>query len=358
MMVVEVLTTNCQVSEKPKNGPATAQATMPAQARTKVIGFPAPMETLCENRVKRLVSVICHSSRAGFGPSCSGTRTRQCTGCPPVPVCLCASRIESPATSFLSARIGRFGVSKLIIGTAGWSIGRESASHFTSEGSGLERYASLFSVVEIDTTFYRSHRQSTYERWAASVPPEFRFAVKCPKTVTHDAKLISVGDLLTAFVDEVSALGNRLGPLLVQLPPHLKFDPDTAATFFDLCHAAHPGPWLIEPRHLSWFEPQARSLLIEKDMSRVGADPAVIEDAADPAGTSEIAYWRLHGSPKIYYSSYSPDYLAALRKRLDASKANQTWCIFDNTASGAALKNALDLHSLFQGKDALPPPAA
>src|SRR3954465_6896167 len=105
------------------------------------------------------------------------------------------------------------------VGTAGWSIPTAAADRFPAEGSSLERYAAVFDAVEINSSFHRPHRRATYERWAQSVPADFRFSVKLPRTITHDAALAGCEALLNRFADEVSGLGDKLGALLVQLPP-------------------------------------------------------------------------------------------------------------------------------------------
>src|SRR3954469_14763579 len=105
----------------------------------------------------------------------------------------------------------------LRIGTAGWSIPKEHAAPFPTTGSHLERYGAVFNAVEINSSFYRPHRRATYERWAASVPADFRFAVKVPKAVTHEHRLKDVGDRLDRFIAEVGGLGPTRGPLLVQM---------------------------------------------------------------------------------------------------------------------------------------------
>jgi uncharacterized protein YecE (DUF72 family) len=228
------------------------------------------------------------------------------------------------------------------------------AHAFDAEGSGLERYASVFSCVEINSSFYRPHRKDTYARWAASVPAGFRFSVKCPKTVTHTARLVDAKDELARFLDEISALGDRLGPVLVQLPPSLKFDATKVAAFFELGRSLHGGSWVCEPRHVSWFEPEATALLTEHGITRVAADPAIVEAAREPAGSRTLAYWRLHGSPEIYYSPYSAESLEAMADRLAESEAKEAWCIFDNTAAGAALENAQTLREMVKARRGLP----
>src|SRR5689334_17239458 len=110
------------------------------------------------------------------------------------------------------------------VGTAGWAIPRPVAERFPAEGSGLARYAARFDAVEINSTFYRSHRPATYARWVASTPPQFRFAVKLPRTITHEARLADSAARIAAFRAEAAQLGEKLGPLLVQLPPSLAYD--------------------------------------------------------------------------------------------------------------------------------------
>src|SRR5215213_7944249 len=111
-----------------------------------------------------------------------------------------------------------------IIATAGWCIPRPSAHRFAGPGTHLERYARIFGGAEINSSFHRPHAASTYARWAASTPPDFRFAVKLPRVITHDQKLRRVRLPLERFLAEIAGLGPKCGPLLVQLPPSLAFD--------------------------------------------------------------------------------------------------------------------------------------
>jgi uncharacterized protein YecE (DUF72 family) len=229
-----------------------------------------------------------------------------------------------------------------LIGTAGWAIPRAVAEAFPTAGSGLVRYAARFGAAEINSSFHRSHRPSTYERWAASVPETFRFAAKLPKTITHERRLVDVEAQLGAFLDEVLGLGTRLGPLLIQLPPSLAFGPDTARRFLGLLRNRFGGSVACEPRHPTWFENEADGLLQDYEVARVAADPARVPDAAEPGGWPGLVYIRLHGSPRMYYSAYEAEYLDGLAARIARSTV-ETWCIFDNTTSGAACANALAL---------------
>jgi uncharacterized protein YecE (DUF72 family) len=228
------------------------------------------------------------------------------------------------------------------VGCAGWSLPIEHSHRFPAEGTHLERYAARFPAVEINSAFYRPHRPATYARWAASVPEDFRFSVKVPKVATHERRLENVDDVLDRFLAEATQLGDRLGPLLVQLPPSLSFCADIADGFFATLRDRFDGAVALEPRHASWFEPVADRLVARYRMARVAADPAVVPAAAEPGGWGGFEYYRLHGSPKIYYSAYADEYLASLAKNLTCSaRAAEVWCIFDNTAEGAATANAL-----------------
>ena len=234
---------------------------------------------------------------------------------------------------------------KILIGTAGWSLPRAEQEHVASAGSHLERYAARFPVVEINSSFHRSHRAATWLRWRDSVPESFRFSVKMPKTITHTHQLRDADELVAGFLEEAGALGSKLGCLLVQLPPKLSFDPAVAGEFFASLRARTSLPIACEPRHASWFEEAPDRLLESCRVARVAADPARVPLAAEPGGWSGFRYYRLHGSPKIYYSAYSAEFISALaaRVRKEQTADRAVWVIFDNTTLGAATRNALDL---------------
>lgn len=230
------------------------------------------------------------------------------------------------------------------IGTAGWSIPAELAGELRGPGSQLERYAQRFPAVEINSSFYRLHRPATYARWARSVPEGFQFAVKLPREITHARRLVAAAEPLAQFLSEVSALGGKLGPLLVQLPPSLAFEETAASAFLACLHEGFAGQVACEPRHASWFTDGVDAVLSGFEVARVAADPARVPRAAEPGGWPGLAYYRLHGSSRMYYSDYDPEYLdVAARDIAAASSRAAVWCIFDNTALGAATRNALDL---------------
>jgi uncharacterized protein YecE (DUF72 family) len=231
-----------------------------------------------------------------------------------------------------------------LIGCAGWGISKEAAAAFPAEGSHLERYAAVFPAVEINSSFYRPHQPQTYARWAASVPDAFRFSVKLPKAITHEAKLRDADDLLDRFVREAGELGHKLGCVLIQLPPSGVFDAGVVADFLPRLRARFPCMFALEGRHPTWFGETATALLREHGVTRVVADPPAGQPGAH-VPTTDASYIRLHGTPRIYYSAYSREALREVEQRIAAMArpGADLWCIFDNTAEGHAVPNALDV---------------
>jgi uncharacterized protein YecE (DUF72 family) len=238
-----------------------------------------------------------------------------------------------------------------IIGTAGWTIPATDRAAFPEGGTSLERYAARLAGAEINSSFHRPHRRSTWEKWGASVPPDFRFSVKLPKTITHQLKLRDAAEPLREHLEDAGALGPKLAVHLVQLPPSLAFDAALADGFFaQIGELAGAAAIACEPRHASWFESEADALLQRRRVARVAADPARVPAAAQPGGWRGLAYFRLHGSPVMYRSSYRDGRLEAYADQLRAA-GEGAWCIFDNTASSEAMGDTLALMALLDGGD-------
>jgi uncharacterized protein YecE (DUF72 family) len=239
----------------------------------------------------------------------------------------------------------------MYIGCAGWNVPRLHAEHFGEDGTHLERYAGTLPAVEINSSFYRPHKPSTYERWAGSVPEGFRFAVKVPRVITHNRRLKAGESDLCEFIEACTHLGPKLGPLLVQLPPSLPYDRQTVEAFFALLRLHFNGEVACEPRHVSWFAAEAENVLSSFNVARVAADPSIVPEASEPGGWLGLVYHRLHGSPRIYYSAYEAEYLRKIARRLVEAQANgaRVWCIFDNTAEGAAAGDALAVLNMISG---------
>ncbi len=240
------------------------------------------------------------------------------------------------------------------IGTAGWSIPRASAPRFDTIGTHLQRYARRFRCAEINSSFHRPHAAATYAKWAESTPHDFLFAVKMPRTITHDLALRRARQPLLAFLAQTDGLGPKRGPILVQLPPSLAFETRIVSKFLTLLRGMYDGAVVCEPRHATWFSPSAVAVLDTYRVSRVAADPAPVPEGAVPASWPHVAYFRLHGSPRKYWSRYGEDYIATLAAAVrNLQSAEEVWCVFDNTASGAAIENARELCERMGG-DAAP----
>ena len=230
------------------------------------------------------------------------------------------------------------------IGTAGWNVPRQSGHRFASGGTHLERYGRVLGCAEINSSFYRPHRPATYARWAAAVPDDFRFAVKLTRAITHENLLETWQTALDQFLEETAGLGRKRGPILVQLPPSLGYSDRIVQRFFEGLRRRHDGPVVCEPRHPAWFTTAVARVLVRYAIGRVGADPQCAPNGDSPAGWTGVQYFRWHGSPRMYWSSYERDTLASLARRLRAAAARgSVYCIFDNTAAGFAADNALDL---------------
>lgn len=235
---------------------------------------------------------------------------------------------------------------RVFIGTAGWSVPRASAFRCPDSGTHLERYARAFPCAEINSSFHRPHSAATYAKWAACTPPGFRFAVKVSRVITHDLQLKRTRRELERFLDETAGLGKKRGPLLVQLPPSHAFDRRVVGRFFTLLRERYRGPIVCEPRHEAWFSSAATDLFIAHRVARVAADPSPVPGGDRPGGWNGIVYYRLHGSPRKYWSRYEAGFLARITDEIAAlPNSTDAWCLFDNTASGAAFENAWELRS-------------
>ncbi len=238
----------------------------------------------------------------------------------------------------------------MLTGVASWNVPSGSACRFPKQGSHLTRYASALPCVEINSSFYRPHRRETYERWAASTPESFRFAVKCPRTITHVQRFQRIAALLRRFLGEIAGLGRKRGPILIQLPPSFAFDHRPAERFFSRLRSEDDGQVVCEPRHPTWFSTEAEALMRKHQIGRVAADPPPVPAATSPGGWPGITYFRLHGSPRMYWTRYEPTRLRMWADTIQRQPPEaEVWCIFDNTAAGAAVENAFELQAMISG---------
>lgn len=166
--------------------------------------------------------------------------------------------------------------------------------------------------------------------------------------MTHEQALRQCRAQVREFLGQVAGLGEKLRVLLVQTPGSLEFEPAVVRRFFAALVAAAPCHIVCEPRHVSWFSSSAEDTLRRYGIGRVAADPAKVPWASEPGGAGSLIYYRLHGSPKMYYSAYTAEYLKGLSEevRFPDAECEEVWCVFDNTARHASWDNALELQRL------------
>jgi len=242
---------------------------------------------------------------------------------------------------------------RIQVGLAGWSNPPAKRAERNPEQTHLSYYAAHFCCVEINSSFYRPHQSATYRRWRDETAAPFRFSVKMPRSVTHESRLKRCAAEVVRFYEDIAALQPKLAAVLVQLPPGLEFNRRTARTFFAAVPRLRGTKVVCEPRHPSWFTSAAESALRDAAVSRVAADPVRCPGAEVPGGMRRFAYFRWHGSPRMYYSKYSAAQLAAFAATVRNTKAKETWCIFDNTARHAAWDDALQFLAALRASERL-----
>jgi uncharacterized protein YecE (DUF72 family) len=244
--------------------------------------------------------------------------------------------------------------SRIRVGLAGWSNPPAKTLERGAGQSHLSFYAAHFSCVEINSSFYRPHQSATYARWRDETPESFRFSVKMPRSVTHESHLKRCANEVSRFYEGIAELRPKLAAVLVQLPPSLEFNARTVRAFFRMLPRLRGAKIVCEPRHPSWFSSAAENALREAGVSRVAADPVRSPGAEIPGGLRRFAYFRWHGSPRLYYSKYSEAQLAAFAAEVSRVKAADTWCVFDNTARHAAWDDALQFVAALRPPQARP----
>jgi uncharacterized protein YecE (DUF72 family) len=221
--------------------------------------------------------------------------------------------------------------SRFRVGVAGWSIPKTLGEHYPATGSHLERYAASLPCVEINSSFYRHHQPKTYARWAASVPSGFRFSVKLAREFTHDARLAPPAAAVKECLAGINELGATFGVLLIQLPPSLAFEAKRVEGMLRLLRDHCPALLAWEPRHRSWASEEACALLEKYSAAKVIADPEPCSAPRALSSDRRLRYYRLHGSPEMYRSSYGPEFLARLAAEMENAPSRELWCVFDNT---------------------------
>ncbi|MGC8668382.1 MAG: DUF72 domain-containing protein [Chthonomonadales bacterium] len=240
----------------------------------------------------------------------------------------------------------------LIIGTSGWTYGNWAHSFFAGvpRNQWIQHYSRIFNGVEVNSTFYHAVRASTFESWARQTHPQFHFALKGSRLVTHVRRLRDVRDVLLDLKERAKPLGPKLSAVVWQLPRSFQQDLERLASFVGDLASWPEARHVIEFRHPSWFTPQTAHLLTQALVANC------ISDAADwpmwPAVTADLVYVRLHGHERTYRSPYTEEELRSWADRLRAwlEHAHSVQVFFDNTDEGHAPANALRLAELMQNE--------
>jgi uncharacterized protein YecE (DUF72 family) len=241
----------------------------------------------------------------------------------------------------------------LRIGCSGWSYKDWLGPFYPKElqpKEYLKHYSRVFNCVEIDSSFYRVPNSFMINQWRSSTPPGFLFSPKLPKKITHDNKLASSESSLLYFYSVLSKLGDKLGPIAVQLPPSIKL-----ATHLDvlkdfLLHLDPRFKHAIEFRHRSWFVPEVYDLLRKNRVAMVWSLNQYVETPAEL--TSDFVYLRLVGDREITeFSGIQKDRSGDLKRWADTIKDKAAdfeigYVFFNNHFAGFGPESANEFRRL------------
>ncbi|GAB3811849.1 DUF72 domain-containing protein [Pontibacter rugosus] len=240
----------------------------------------------------------------------------------------------------------------LYIGTSGWSYRWKEVLYPPELKSAeyLPFYATRFNATEINSSFYHFTMAKTIEKWLASTPEHFKFAPKLNQEITHKRKFADIEEPLNKFMSRYLLMGERLGPVLVQIAASFRYDRLVAETFYRTLREKYPTQtFALEARHVSWFSEESLELLREYTITLVIAS-AGKRFAGTETTTTNTAYLRLHGDEKLYSSAYSDEklerYAFMVKDWLEDGK--QVWVFFNNTILGNAVTDADKLRYLIE----------
>jgi uncharacterized protein YecE (DUF72 family) len=207
----------------------------------------------------------------------------------------------------------------------------------------FEYYASRFNSLELNVTFYRFPQVAMLRGWFDKSPADFLFAVKAPRLITHYKRFNDCGSLLLDFYSTIrEGLGSKLGPVLFQLPRQLVYD---EALLERIVRSLDPHFInAVEFRDAGWWQPGVEKILSEHHIIFCGISHPALPDSF--MHNVPDVYYRYHGVPRLYYSAYSKTEMQSMAKKLRASSIRHAYIYFNNTAGGAAVKNAEALRKL------------
>lgn len=238
------------------------------------------------------------------------------------------------------------------MGTSGWSYRWQGIFYPLDLKSAdyLPYYATHFNATEINSSFYHFTMAKTIEKWLSLTPASFRFAAKLHQQITHKSKFVDIGQPLDKFMSSYTLMGNRLGPILIQLAASFHFDKQLTEDFFIVLREKYPAQtFALEVRHKSWFVEEALELMRQYQISFVISSAGKRFPGLEIA-TTETVYFRLHGEEKLYSSAYSDEklekYAFMIKDWLLDGK--QIWVFFNNTILGHAITDCKKLYRLIE----------
>jgi uncharacterized protein YecE (DUF72 family) len=229
----------------------------------------------------------------------------------------------------------------VLVGTSGWHYPHWRGMFFPLDLRSHEYlafYSRHFSTVEVNSTFYRLPAAETARSWAAATPPGFTFALKASRYITHQKRLKDPGAGVERFSRIASLLGEKLGPILFQLPAGFGVDLRRLAALLDMLPPG--GRYAFEFRDPTWFAPEVRGTLADRGAALCLSDAA---GATTPLWvTAPFVYLRLHGSAGMYQGRYSEETLRPYATLISewAKEGRDVFCYFNNDESGYAVENA------------------
>jgi len=249
----------------------------------------------------------------------------------------------------------------IFIGTSGWHYSDWMGTFYPADIQGyheLTYHAQFFNTVENNSSFYRIAGESTYKTWDKITPSDYKFSIKLNKQITHIGKL-NVSDDVREHVDyilnSIQVLGEKIGALLIQLPPSFKYDLDKLDTFLDFfTKEIRSRPFVfdlaIEFRNRNWFTEEVYRCLRKYNVALVAANSSRYPGVREV--TANIAYIRMHGPTKLFASSYSEEQLQELATYIKSILASvqKVYVYFNNDFHGYAINNAKTLQNLLKKK--------
>jgi uncharacterized protein YecE (DUF72 family) len=239
----------------------------------------------------------------------------------------------------------------LHIGTSGWSYKHWSGIFYPDNikpDKYLEYYITKFSCVELNSSFYHLPLKTTVSGWITRTPDLFRFCPKLSRFITHQMQLVNIEEALNKFFEVFEGMKERLGPVLIQLPPGLSYDKSLICNFFNLIKEYYGQYWFaVEVRNKSWINDSFFDLLLGYGIAFVIADSGNRYPYYE-AVTADIVYVRFHGREQLYASDYAETVLKQYGEKIRnwLVDGKEVWVFFNNDYYGFAVKNAVKLREI------------